>query len=168
MKKLARAGFTLIELLIVIAIIGLLSTIAVTALSRARVKARNAVRFADLNTISKALQLFYDKTGTMPANYGPGGACSGSTFWDQSMQELVTAGMLAKIPKPPNNDTGQNGYCYYNYGGGNNIGAIVLTANTEIPPSTTGLPPSCRPWAATTNWCDQALNNYHCICNPFQ
>ncbi|PJE72996.1 MAG: hypothetical protein COV00_02265 [Candidatus Tagabacteria bacterium CG10_big_fil_rev_8_21_14_0_10_40_13] len=52
-----------------------------------------------------------------------GGACEGQTYYDQSMQELVNAGFLSVIPKSP----GGGGYCYYNYGAGNSIGAIIVT-----------------------------------------
>lgn len=168
MSKSSRTGFTLIELLIVIAIIGLLATLSVIALSNARTKANDAIKIADLKAISTALQLLYDKTGKLPLNYGGGGACSPTPEYDQSMQELVTAGFLKKIPRPPANFTAANGYCYYNYGSGNNIGGLVVT-NLQTPPaSSTGEPPSCRPFAAATNWCDQSVTRYYCICNPFQ
>lgn len=54
-----RSGFTLIELLVVIAIIGLLSTIAFISLNRARVKARDAKRVADVRQLQSALELYY-------------------------------------------------------------------------------------------------------------
>ncbi|MBU1037026.1 type II secretion system GspH family protein [Patescibacteria group bacterium] len=62
-------GFTVIELLIVIAIIGLLSTLAVVSLSGARAKARDAKRMYDLKRIEKALQLYEIEHGVMPAVY---------------------------------------------------------------------------------------------------
>jgi prepilin-type N-terminal cleavage/methylation domain-containing protein len=45
-----RKAFTLVELLVVISIIGLLSTIAVTSLSSARRQSRNAKRMPMLNS----------------------------------------------------------------------------------------------------------------------
>ena len=58
-----RRGFTLIELLVVIAIIGLLATLAVTSLNIAMVKARDARRLADIDSIKKAMDLFYSDYG---------------------------------------------------------------------------------------------------------
>ena len=63
-----KKGFTLIELLIVVAIIGLLSTLAVVALGSARVKARDSKRLADLKQLQTALELFYTDNNDYP-NY---------------------------------------------------------------------------------------------------
>lgn len=46
-----QQGFTLIEFLVVIAIIGILSGIALTSLSTARKKARDAQRLSDIRQI---------------------------------------------------------------------------------------------------------------------
>lgn len=161
-------GFTLIELLVVIAIIGLLATIVMVSLNSARMKARDARKQADFKNISLALNLFYDKNGRMPANNWCGYVCPGGGFWgacanagyDMSMQELVDAGFLSTIPKGL-------GYCYYNYGAGNSIGAIMVTGLEAAPNTTTGIPPSCRPWLSGQNWCDQSSNKYYCLCNPY-
>src|SRR3989339_580974 len=61
-----KKGFTLIELLIVIAIIGLLSTLAVVALGSARVKARDSKRLADLKQLQTALELYYTDNNDYP------------------------------------------------------------------------------------------------------
>ena len=73
MKKL---GFTLIELLIVIAIIGLLSTLSVLALNQARIKSRDTKRVADVKQMMTALEMFYNDAGTYPvtATVTPGGS----------------------------------------------------------------------------------------------
>lgn len=62
-----KKGFTLIELLIVIAIIGLLSTLAVVALGSARVKARDSKRLADLKQLQTALELYYTDQNAYPS-----------------------------------------------------------------------------------------------------
>lgn len=64
-------GFTLIELLIVIAIIGLLSTIAVAAINSARAKSRDTKRATDLKQIQKALELSYEPGSGYPAVASP-------------------------------------------------------------------------------------------------
>ncbi|MBI2444009.1 MAG: type II secretion system protein GspG [Candidatus Magasanikbacteria bacterium] len=60
-------GFTLIELIVVVAIIGLLSTLAVVALGSARVKARDAKRLSDLKQMQTALELYYTDKNAYPA-----------------------------------------------------------------------------------------------------
>jgi prepilin-type N-terminal cleavage/methylation domain-containing protein len=51
-------GFTLVELLIVIAIVGLLSTLIVISVSDSRTKSYDTRRLADINDLQKALTLY--------------------------------------------------------------------------------------------------------------
>ena len=51
-------GFTIIELLVVIAIISLLSSIVLTSLQGARVKARDSKRVQDLIQLRNAIELY--------------------------------------------------------------------------------------------------------------
>jgi general secretion pathway protein G len=74
MKTNKNKGFTLIELLIVIAIIGMLSTISLFALNQARTQARNGTRKADLESIRSALELYKADCDVYPS--GSGGAVS--------------------------------------------------------------------------------------------
>jgi len=141
-----------------------LATIVMVSLNSARAKARDAKKQADFKNISTALNMFFDKNGRMPANYNPCcGACEGQTYYDQSMQELITDGFLTAIPHSPGGGT----YCYYNYGAGNSIGAIMVTSLESVANTTTGIPPSCRPWGAGVNWCDQSSSKAYCMCNPY-
>lgn len=55
--KKSKNGFTLIEILIVVGIIGIISTLAVVALSSARTKARDTKRKHDLSTIGRFMTL---------------------------------------------------------------------------------------------------------------
>lgn len=64
--KLKSKGFTLIELLIVIAIVGLLSSIVLASLNIARQKARIARAEIDLNQILKAMLLYEHDIGELP------------------------------------------------------------------------------------------------------
>lgn len=148
----------------VIAIIGVLASVVLASVNSARAKARDARKIADFRAVGLALQLFFDATGRMPANYLPGaGRCEDSIEYNQSMQELITAGFLSVIPKSPGGD----GYCWYNYGGGNDIGGLMVTHLETIPDMTLGIPPSCRPWPAGINWCDRSNNKFYCICNTY-
>jgi prepilin-type N-terminal cleavage/methylation domain-containing protein len=160
-------GFTLIELLTVIATIGILSSVVLSSLNSARLKAIDTRKRADFKSISTALQFYYDKHGTMPANLVPGTqVCDGGpnqTQYDQLMGSLVSGGFLAQIPRSP----GGGGYCYYNYGANTPQGALLVTWLQVEPSTTTGISPSCRPWAPATNWCSQDSSKEYCICNPF-
>jgi general secretion pathway protein G len=61
-----RRAFTLIELLIVVAIIGLIATIAAVGINSARAKARDNKRATDLKQIQKALELSFDPSSGYP------------------------------------------------------------------------------------------------------
>ena len=63
-----RKGFTLIEMLVVIAIIGLLSSVVVIGLSGARSKARDAKRIADIRQIQNGLEVAYTAVNGYPAS----------------------------------------------------------------------------------------------------
>lgn len=60
-------GFTLIEMLVVVAIIGLLSSVVVIGLGGSRSKARDARRIADVQQIQNSLELAYDPATGYPA-----------------------------------------------------------------------------------------------------
>lgn len=72
MKRTAEFGFTLIELLIVIAIIGILSTLLMTNFIGVRQRARDAQRKSDVRQIQSALELYRADTG----NYPPAGGAN--------------------------------------------------------------------------------------------
>lgn len=61
-----QKAFTLIELLMVIAVIGLISTIVLVSVNTARKKARDAKRMADLNQLNIALEMYYEANGSYP------------------------------------------------------------------------------------------------------
>lgn len=65
-----KRGFTLIELLVVIAIISLLSSVVLTSLSNARVKARDAQRRASLRGLATANELRFNDIGSYAGTAG--------------------------------------------------------------------------------------------------
>ncbi len=66
MKK--QKGFTLIEILVVVAIIGILASIALIGVNDAREKARDARRVSDLYQISQAIEMYNNASGIYPEN----------------------------------------------------------------------------------------------------
>jgi general secretion pathway protein G len=63
-------GFTLVELLVVIAIISILTVITVSQFETARKRSRDAQRKGDLNSVGKALQMYFADYGALPAAGG--------------------------------------------------------------------------------------------------
>lgn len=101
-----KKGFTLIELLIVVAIIGLLSTLAVVALGSARVKARDSKRLADLKQLQTALELYYTDQNAYPSGssvtLGAGNyACLNASGWAATG---CASAYMGSVPHGPNSD----------------------------------------------------------------
>lgn len=91
-----KSGFTLIELLIVIAIIGILSALAVVALGKSRITARDVKRLADIKQIATALELYYSDNGNYPVIITPGNSLRS------------TDGLTTYMDKIPSNPTPRN------------------------------------------------------------
>lgn len=66
MKSEFKEGFTLIELLIVVAIIGLIATIASFSFQTSRQRSRDTKRVTDLSQIQKALELGFNQGNGYP------------------------------------------------------------------------------------------------------
>ncbi len=69
MKK--HRGFTIIELLVVVAIIGILSSIVMVSLSSSKQKSRDAKRVSDIKTLQLALATYYSDNLQYPTNLSP-------------------------------------------------------------------------------------------------
>jgi len=126
-------AFTLIELLIVIAIIGILSSVVVVSMGNTRAKARDARRMSDMRQILLALELYYDSYGKYPgptSSYGESESpsCGG---WDTStvdndkdgkpfIEPLIDTGLMGNVPTDPIGGGTCSGYTYryYRYSAG--------------------------------------------------
>jgi prepilin-type N-terminal cleavage/methylation domain-containing protein len=103
-----KKAFTLIEVLVVISIIVFLISIVTLSGSRARARARDARRVADINTIRDALVLHLSLYGFYPdlepCKYNISTAqdtyCPQSTNW---LQVLVDRKLLSAVPRDPIN-----------------------------------------------------------------
>lgn len=117
MKK--QKGFTLIELLLVIAIIGLLATMAVTSLGNARLKSRDSRRLEDVRNIQTALELYFSDhssypTGTIGGVVQDGALGVGSRLSLSSTNGFNTsvAGATYMADVPANPEPGGSAYTY--------------------------------------------------------
>ena len=61
-----KKGFTLLEMLLVIAIVGILSSVTVVNLSQLKAKARDANRISDVEQIQKVVEIYFDDYGEYP------------------------------------------------------------------------------------------------------
>lgn len=80
-----KKAFTLIEFLVVVAIIGILSTLAVVYTKSSRVQTRDAQRMADVKKIQTALEAYHYNNGSYPltANVTSTIATSGIVYMEQ-------------------------------------------------------------------------------------
>jgi general secretion pathway protein G len=88
MRKLHRAGqrgFTLLELIIVIAIIGILATIAMPALKNVPIRAKESVLKTNLRTLRDMIDQYYGDKGKYPT----------------SLDALVDEKYVRKLPTDP-------------------------------------------------------------------
>jgi len=69
----ARVGFTLVELLLVVAVIGILSGVAIVTVSNTRESSRVSKLSSDVATINAAIQVYTVNGGTLPASATPQG-----------------------------------------------------------------------------------------------
>jgi len=108
-------GFTLIELLVVVAIIGILASIIMISVGRARGKARDARRKSDVASIQSAVEMLNDDTGkyTVYATANDGWINNRRAPNPASFAEgLVKAGYLSAAPHDPTRPDTSGGYMY--------------------------------------------------------
>jgi prepilin-type N-terminal cleavage/methylation domain-containing protein len=89
LRKISRHknAFTLIELMIVIAVLGILSSIAIPRMADLIRKAREASTLANLGVLRSALSIYYGDNGYLPNDQ------------DDDLKSLTAGGKyLAKIP----------------------------------------------------------------------
>jgi general secretion pathway protein G len=103
-------GFTLIELLVVLAILGLLAgVVLVTVNPVAQLqKSNDARRKGDLESLQRALELYYQDTGSYPKSSTSGYLIMNGTSsmsWGTSWSPYMTT-----LPKDP---TSTNSYVYF-------------------------------------------------------
>ncbi len=111
LKKSSR-GFTLIELLVVISIIGLLASVGLVALNSALMKARDARRIADINQITKALELYYSNNNHYPTSPADSRNPPNTGVPPYApLTQLLVPEYLSRAPLPPRNNLGDGSMC---------------------------------------------------------
>ncbi len=130
-------GFTLVELLIVIALIGILSTLTVFALRNARQKTRDAERISAMSQIRANLELGFAQLANYPVQsegelrLGGSGArvlceVSGGPRFVDTQGDCTGTVFMPIVPSSPRPDDGactpaQNEYRYLGGSGGTNF-----------------------------------------------
>ena len=84
-KKTCRTGFTLMELIIVVAVVGILATIALPALKDVPRRAAEAVLQSNLHIFRDVIDQYHGDKGHYPA----------------TLDALVESGYLRAIPRDP-------------------------------------------------------------------
>lgn len=69
-NKKKSGGFTLIELLVVVSIIGVMSSVVMSSLNGARIKARDTRRKQDMTQLRTAIGAYFAATGSYPSSSG--------------------------------------------------------------------------------------------------
>lgn len=123
-------GFTLIELMIVVAIIAILASIAMSIYSSVNTKTRDAVRLSDFANINQAIQLAIHNSKDIELDlcFNLQSPCSGSSYpLDENTKKTNGSGWIkvsfdkenianfANLPLDPVNDVNLN-YSYYSDG----------------------------------------------------
>lgn len=114
MRHLRKSGFTLVELLVVIGIIGVLISLLLPALGRARAEAKRAVCLSNLRTLGQCYLLYVQENkgrGLISKAYSsppPPGATDFTAFWFAARISYpsgpkwdIQQGYLAKFFKNP-------------------------------------------------------------------
>lgn len=93
MKK-KNLGFTMVELIVVIAILGLLSTIGLVSFRSAQIKGRDAQRKNDLSQIQKALEMYLSDNQSYPDSLPEAGEAWKDPNEDQTIY-------MKEVPQDP-------------------------------------------------------------------
>ena len=121
-------GFTLVEILIVVAIIGILASVALVGLGPVQKRGRDARRISDLREAQSAIELYYSKCGYYPGTAqasSPCGSFSPITTWAQLITTLTGSSLgVSRIP----NDPSSGKFYYY---GSTDGSTYVVGANLE-------------------------------------
>lgn len=128
-----KNGFTLIEMLITIAIIGILSAVALFGLQGVREQGRDAKRKSDLESIRSALETYRSDCNVYPVRGGGAGQLNiGGTLTGSGNPALSCPAANVYMQRVPNDPQSPTGTYYYN-----RTSSVIydLCARLENPPN---------------------------------
>ncbi|HKC14733.1 MAG TPA: type II secretion system protein GspG [Patescibacteria group bacterium] len=128
-----QRGFTLVELLIVVAIIGILSTLLTANFIGVRQRSKDAHRKSDLRQVQSALELYRSDQGSYP-NAIPN---CGNPLSSLMSPDCSSATYLQKVPIDPNGSS----YTYTSNGTTYSIVSCLENGNDSEKDSTNANPP---------------------------
>lgn len=172
LRPAPRRGFTLIELTIVLAVIAIVSAIAIPQLSAARVTANESSAVATLRSLASAQALVSasgaidtdfdgrgeyaylgELSGAVPVRIGLGGGAVGPG--NLGLDELAPACMSAAFANVSGGVITKSGYVFQVWIGGPTVAGAV-SAVAEDPTGGKLLAPFTDPQNAETYWCAYA------------
>lgn len=130
-RELDDGGFTIVELLIVIVVIGILAAITIVAFNGIQARAAYTAYKSDIQSINKAIQLYYADNGSYPTN-GTSTCSVGNTTSNVDFVFNLVPTYLAKTPVPRN--YGNNYYAYCHRADGSNYKLIRLVSGGSTLP----------------------------------
>ncbi len=124
-------GFTLVELVVVIAIIGILTTIVIGSISGAKATARDIRRVSDIKAIQTALTKYYNDNNHYPCQiYANGGSSNYTTPGGVCYPGFYQSTYMPSTPFDPRDNTTR--YSYSALNANPNLSANCLLAVTYI------------------------------------
>ena len=128
-----KKGFTLVELLIVVALIGILVTGALSSYRLTQKSSRDGKRKTDMERVRQALELYRDETGSYPT-------IGGGSWTAFSGLSVLVPDYIDKLPQDPQSTypyryraTNVTGARYYGYCMGGKLEASTPTDNPCTP-----------------------------------
>lgn len=126
-----RKAFTLLEVLIVIAVFGLLATLAVLSLNSARASLRDAQRQSDISVLRAGLNQYWLSRATYPVSDGVSLGQAGTNTDQLSSAGFTASGDSATPVYLQRVPVGPKGNEFYRYRGGSQGYSIRFVTETE-------------------------------------
>lgn len=145
-------GFTLIELLIVIAIIGILSSIVLMNINTVRGKARDTQRVININQIVIAIALYQNDNGGMPPGEEGVEYVNGNPQWIPGLAPKY----MSAVPSDPI-DAGEHKFHYSRQGNDYEVISFLEQNGNQA---------SCGDGGSSCQYYEKASGNFLAIANP--